>query len=83
MYKYTGCTGNAILEDVVSSSGIKCYQYTQYNPFSCNSSLILASCAVDRETYPRSSLIKNNEIGIFCFSAGHTAVRSNVKRLFR
>jgi hypothetical protein len=42
---------------------------------------VLASSVVDRGFEPRSDQTKYNEIGIFCLSAMHTALRRKSKAL--
>ena len=40
---------------------------------------VLASSAVYRGFAPRSGLTKDYEIGMYCFSAKHVALRSKIK----
>ena len=43
---------------------------------------VLASSAVDRVFEPRSGQTKDYKIGIYCFSAKHTALRRKSKDWF-
>ena len=43
---------------------------------------VLASSAVDRGFEPRSGQTKDHKIGIYCFSAKHTALRRKSKDWF-
>jgi hypothetical protein len=43
---------------------------------------VLASSAVDRGFEPRSGQTKDYKIGIYCFSAKHTALRRKSKDWF-
>ena len=43
---------------------------------------VLASSAVDRGFEPRSGQTKDYKIGIYCFSAKHTALRTKSKDWF-